>query len=153
MKKLYFIVAISLLGIVTTYGQCLDVDYMELYNDCSSLKPDFSLVKTTNVKPGMFKYGGEKVEFKYMFTKGSTYLISLCDRARPGSYFEVEVYNRNHKLVASNYSHTHEKHYSKIFFPCGATGVYYLKYSFTGGTPSCGVSVVGVRNSVIRKID
>ena len=132
-------------------GQCFQDEYMSMYNICAVLNEDFTLSKSMNIKPSSYTYGGEKLEFKYMFTKSSIYQISLCQKEKQNSKLVVEIFNHHDKMAASSYSHSHKRYYKKIFFICKATGVYYLKYYYTGGTPTCGVSVLGVRNYSMDK--
>jgi hypothetical protein len=122
---------------------------LSLHSQCTNVGEHYTLTKSLDFNSGMFKYGGEKLEYKYMFTKGSTYLISLCNDDLGHNNLVVEVYNRNKRLVASSYVKSRDKHYKKIFFPCSASGTYYLKYYYKNNKPSCGISVVAVRNQAL----
>ena len=123
--------AILLMGGSST-AQC---DNSALKSECSSLLNSFIFVKSFNVSKAS--------EFSYVFSKGTTYVITCCDPAADGKKMVVELYDRNRKKIASNV--VKGKYYSKIGYPCGATGVYYMKYSFQGGASGCGVSVIGFK--------
>ncbi len=110
----------------------------KLQKDCSSMLDSYIFVKSFNVN--------EATEVSYVFSKGTQYVITLCDEASSDNEkMVVELYDRQHKLVASSYIKKTNKHYAKIGYPCNATGVYYMKYSFQDGSAGCGVSVLGFK--------
>ena len=131
-----------------TVSECGDANF----SSCSNLLAKFTLAKSISIKPSMYKYGGEKKEFSYFFSKGSTYVITLCDNNPVSNKVLVDLFDKNKRLIARNYDQTTKKYFNKIYFPCSATGVYYLKYSFQGGKPTCAVSELGVQNHIIKKL-
>ena len=138
MKKGLFLLTSFVLVLIPnlTMSQCMDE---KLKTTCSSLLDSFIFVKS-------FKVNSGSTEYSYVFSKGTMYMITVCDEAEEkGNKMVVELYDRAHKLVASSFDKKTGKHFAKIGYPCSATGVYYMKYSFKGGKTGCGVSVLGFK--------
>jgi hypothetical protein len=124
---------------VVSNAQCDDEDFMD---DCAELLGEYMFVKSFNVEHSK---QDQESEFSYVFSKGTSYVITICDQNTGTDKMVVELYDRNRKLVASNYLKTKKTFYPKIGYPCQATGVYYMKYKFKSGEPSCGVSIIGFK--------
>ncbi|MCI5056093.1 MAG: hypothetical protein MRY83_08295 [Flavobacteriales bacterium] len=151
MLKQSLVLQIAVLLIVTgVQAQCDKSGVLGLYSQCTGVSDNYTLTKSLDFNNSMFKYGGEQLEYKYMFTKGSTYLISICPDDMGHDNLVVEVYNRNKNLVASSFVKSRNKFYKKIFFPCSASGSYYLRYYYKNKKPSCAVSVVAVKNKALE---
>lgn len=149
----------SLLFLFIMFGVCVSSHSQQqpecdahLISTCSQMLDKFTLAKSIDIKPSMYKYGGEKVEFSCFFSKGSTYVITLCDENPTSNKLMVDVYDKNKRLITRNFDANNKKYYTKIFFPCSATGMYYLKYSFHGGKPTCGASTLGVQSYTVKKL-
>lgn len=84
----------------------------------------------------------EKIEYSYVFTKGTQYMISLCSGANAGDVV-VDLFDSQRNKVAS--SKINGKLASIISFPCKATGIYYLSYSFDQSQDFCAASALGFR--------
>lgn len=84
----------------------------------------------------------DKIEYSYVFTKGTQYMISLCSGANAGDVV-VELFDSQRNKVAS--SMVNGKLASIISFPCKATGIYYLSYSFNESQEFCAASALGFR--------
>ena len=95
------------LGFVLVAGianaQCSSDAFMD---NCSSALDDFNFIKS-------FEYanpkGGAKNEYSYVFSKGSTYRIVVCDENIAGNKMVISLYDRNHKLIASNFDKASKK--------------------------------------------
>ena len=89
--------------------------------------------------------GGEKdkVEFSYVFTKGTQYMINVCTAVEPG--IVINLFDSKRNQVAS--SEIDGQFAKAIAFPCKATGIYYISYTFNESTDYCGGSALGFRKS------
>lgn len=139
MKKGIFLLTSFVMILISniTMSQCMDE---KLKASCSSLLNSYIFVKSFKVNTG-------STEYSYVFSRGTNYVITVCDEAEANNKMVVELYDRAHKLVASSFDKKTGKQYAKIGYQCSATGVYYMKYSFKGGKPSCGVSVLGFKRN------
>ena len=124
----------------TSTGNC-DVDAM--VDKCGSSLGDYTFIKTFGVD---IKKSGEKpTEFSYVFSKGSNYRIVICDQNIDGNRMIVNFYDRNKKLVASNYLKSSKKFFNLLNYTCSATGVYYVESTFEGGKEGSGVNILGFK--------
>lgn len=149
-EKLFIIYVMVFFGFSSAMAQCFPIDLENIQNNCiGTLKSNFTFTKYFDIEPNKFKYKGDKLEYKQVFSKGYTYCFSLCDKSNDDRVV-IELYDRHKKLLATNYQKQKDKYYSKIFFHCRSTGVYYIKYYFRG-RPTCGVSVLGMHPQHIKK--
>ena len=118
----------------------------ETLQACVGLINNYKYVKTLNIEPDLFKKGVNEIEFSYVFNKGTTYIITVCDKNATGNKLIVDVFNNLGKKVLSSYNNESKKYYLKIIFPCASTAVYRLKYSFSQGNSACGVSIIGIQS-------
>jgi len=143
MRKLLFVsVAVFFMGFFgsqTAYAQCSDEDFLD---ECAAMLDSYMFLKSFNIN-----LTDGKQEFSYVFSKGTTYLITVCDKGVDGSRMVVELFDRNRKKVSSNFAESTNKFYGKILYPCNATGVYYLDYKFetAEAKSNCGVSILGFK--------
>lgn len=121
------------------WSQCQDAKFLD---GCASLLGDFTFVKSFEIDKSRIKKTGT-VEYSYVLSKGTDYIITGCDQAQSGGKMIVELYDRNRKIIATNFDKRNKKHYPKMGYTCSATGVYYLKYHFQKNKYDCGVSVIG----------
>lgn len=117
-----------------TFGQC-NTDPM--VQKCSGKLGDFTFLKVYKVD----KPAGEQVEYSYVFSGNTSYIISLCDDKGSDSGLEVTLYDSNRKLVSTN--KLNGKVYPAITYNCKSTGIYYMTYTLADAT--CGVSVLGFK--------
>ncbi len=134
---LSFLIAISFCGV--SFGQC-GAD--ALANACvpKLVSSGFNFLKS-------YKIDGEpdltKVEYSYVFAKGTQYMISICDQDTKENTITITLYDAQRNKVASN--KVDGKLLSAIAYPCNATGIYYLQYTFQKNLSRCGGSVLGFR--------
>jgi len=142
MKKIFFsillITAVSF-GSSGVSGQC-DADNFS--NACiPKLSGGFNFLKS-------YKIDGEggskdKVEYSYVFTKGTQYMINLCAGGNGPDGLVVSLFDSQRNKVAS--SKVNGEFISAIAYPCNATGIYYIQYTFDGSASYCGGSALGFK--------
>jgi hypothetical protein len=103
---------------------------------------DYTFIKAFNVEVNK---SGDKNEFSYVFSKGSNYRIVIGDQNGEGNRMVVNFYDRNKKLIASNYLKSSKKFFPTINYTCSATGVYYVESYFENGKNGCGVNILGFK--------
>jgi hypothetical protein len=140
MKKLvFFIFSIFLLNTSDVAGQC---NSENLSSQCiPKLATGFNFLKS-------YKIDGEsgskeKVEYSYVFLKGTQYMINICAPTQPTDGIIVSLYDSNRNKVAS--SKLNDQYISAIAYPCNATGVYYIQYTFEKPSSYCGGSALGFK--------
>jgi hypothetical protein len=140
MKKLtFFVLSLFLLNASETFGQC---NAENLSNQCiPKLATGFNFLKSYKVDGA----GGskDKVEYSYVFTKGTQYMINICATAQPTDGIIVSLYDSNRNKVAS--SKINGQYIAAIAYPCNATGIYYIQYTFDGSATYCGGSALGFK--------
>ena len=94
-----------------------------------------------------YKIDGEpdltKVEYSYVFAKGTQYMISICDENAKANTINITLYDAQRNKVASN--KVGGELLSAIAYSCNATGIYYLQYTFDKSSSRCGGSVLGFK--------
>ena len=128
---------IFIFSVCSVRAQC---DASKLINDYVSKLTDYNVLKS-------YKFIDPKPvtnEFSYVFTKGTSYKISLCLDDRKKSNVEMMIYDRSRNLVASNISNKGKKKYV-LQFTCTTSGIYYMQYNFKDETNFCGASVLAFK--------
>ncbi len=120
------------------FGQC-DTDIF--LDKCASNLGTFNYIKSFSVNASSRKKAIP--EYSYVFSKGSTYMLIVCDQNVNGGRMVVTLYDREHKLIASTYDEKNNKYYSDLTYPCEATGVYYIRATFEGSRSGCGMCILG----------
>ncbi len=126
-------------------AQCDDEAFLD---NCAQRLDDFTFLKAYKLTEKEIKDGKKTkgVEYSYVFSKETMYKLTVCDNKESDSKMIVNLYDRNRKLIASNYDRKTKRSYPSIGYKCKATGVYYLTYNFKGADDSwdgCGVSILG----------
>ncbi len=85
----------------------------------------------------------DKVEYSYVFTKGTQYMINLCAAGTSTDGLVVSLYDSKRNKVAT--SKVNGEFISAIAYPCNATGIYYIQYTFDGPSAKCGGSALGFK--------
>lgn len=85
----------------------------------------------------------EKVEYSYVFTKGTQYMINICANGTSTDGILVSLYDANRNQVASN--KIDNQVVKAIAYPCNATGIYYIQYTFDKSASYCGGSALGFK--------
>ena len=138
MKKLIFIIlSVFVLSTLEVLGQC---NSETLSTQCiPKLATGFNFLKSYKVEKG----GKEFVEYSYVFTKGTQYMINICAAGTSTDGIVVSLYDSNRNKVAS--SKINGQFISAIAYPCNTTGIYYIQYTFDGSTQNCGGSALGFK--------
>jgi hypothetical protein len=85
----------------------------------------------------------DKVEYSYVFTKGTQYMINLCANGSATDGIVVTLFDSGRNKVAT--SKINGQFISAIAYPCNATGIYYIQYTFDGSADKCGGSALGFK--------
>lgn len=138
MKKIIFIVlSVFVLSTLEVIGQC---NSESLSTECiPKLASGFNFLKSYKIEKG----GKEFVEYSYVFTKGTQYMINICANGGTTDGIVVSLYDSNRNKVAS--SKINGQFISAIAYPCNTTGIYYIQYTFDGSTTNCGGSALGFK--------
>jgi hypothetical protein len=139
MKNLKFIVVtIFVLSCFESSAQC-NAD--ALSSECiPKLQTGFNFLKSYKIEKG----GKDYVEYSYVFTKGTQYMINICTGTAQGTDgIVVSLYDSNRNKVAS--SKINGQFISAIAYPCNTTGIYYIQYTFDGSAKYCGGSALGFK--------
>ncbi len=141
MKKLIF--ALGIILVTTSFNNALaQCDTEKHVEACiPKLQEGYTFLKSYSIDGE----GGakKKVEYSYVFTKGATYQVLICNDGQSTDGIILTLYDSNRKPVASTkYEGSTLK---AIAFPCQVTGIYYITYTFEGSTNYCGGSVLGFK--------
>lgn len=140
MKKfLFFVLSAFLLTTLNVNGQC---NSESLSNDCiPKLASGFNFLKSYKIDGS----GGakDKVEYSYVFTKGTQYMINICATPQPTDGIVVTLFDSQRNKVAT--SKISGQFIAAIAFPCNATGIYYIQYTFDESNSYCGGSALGFK--------
>ncbi|MBT1702794.1 hypothetical protein [Chryseosolibacter indicus] len=138
MKKLIFIVlSVFVFSTLEVIGQC-NAD--ALSSECiPKLAEGFNFLKSYKIEKG----GKDYVEYSYVFTKGTQYMINICAAGQNTDGIVVSLYDSNRNKVAT--SKVGGQFISAIAYPCNTTGIYYIQYTFDGSTNYCGGSALGFK--------
>ncbi len=85
----------------------------------------------------------EKVEYSYVFTKGTQYMINICATGQATDGIVVTLFDSGRQKVAT--SKIGNQFIAAIAYPCNATGIYYIQYTFDGSASHCGGSALGFK--------
>jgi hypothetical protein len=143
MRQVIKILGISLIAFVfsasISYAQC-NADAQA--NACiSSLQDGFTFLKT-------FKVDGQggakaKVEYSYVFSKDTQYFLNICTAGESTDGIVVTMYDSKRQMVSTNFNKG--KFYPGLVYPCNATGIYYITFTFQESQNHCGGSVLGFK--------
>jgi hypothetical protein len=145
MKKLLLFTVLGYLFLIcpSAGAQCTSDAFLD---KCASSLGEFTFIKSFNITIDK-KTAESKYEYSYVFSKGSTYKIIICDENIEGNKMIVTLFDRNHKMIATNFNKASKKFYPLFSYPCSATGVYYLEVTFENGKEGCGVNILGFNKS------
>ena len=139
MRKslMLFLISFGIYG--SSAAQCNPDDFTTAC--VPQLKEGFNFLKS-------YKIDGEggskaKVEYSYVFTKGTQYYINLCANGGATDGIVVSLFDSNRNEVAT--SKIGAQLVSAIAYPCNATGIYYITYTFDKSSKYCGGSALGFK--------
>lgn len=138
MKKLFVIVfSVFVLSGLDAIAQCNAENLSTLC--IPKLASGFNFLKSYKVE----KSGKEYVEYSYVFTKGTQYMINICAPGQNTDGIIVSLYDSERNMVAS--SKVKDQYISAIAYPCNKTGIYYIQYTFDDSASYCGGSALGFK--------
>jgi hypothetical protein len=141
-KALGLLLIIFMSAMLTSFKTGSDCGSDAFIDKCAPSLGEYTFIKTFNIDVNK---SGDKFEFSYVFSKGSNYRIVICDQNNDGNRMIVNFYDRNKKLIASNYLKSAKKFFPVLNYTCSATGVYYVETSFEGGKSGCGANILGFK--------
>jgi hypothetical protein len=123
----------------SAFAQCDSDKYAE--SCISALKDGYTFLKSYKVDGD----GGakNKVEYSYVFSKDATYMINICSDGPETDGIVVTLYDSNRRMVTTSYANN--KYFSAVQYPCNATGIYYITFTFQNSAKHCGGSVLGFK--------
>jgi hypothetical protein len=138
MKKLLiFVFSVSVFSALDVIAQC---NAESLSTACiPKLATGFNFLKSYKIEKG----AKDVVEYSYVFTKGTQYMINICTASASTDGIVVSLFDSNRNKVAS--SKVQGQFISAIAYPCATTGIYYIQYTFDGSTSYCGGSALGFK--------
>ena len=140
MHKTGLLAFIALMfGVITLKAQCNSEAYA---NDCiPRLQNGFTFLKTFKIDGA----GGSKskVEYSYVFSKDTQYFINICAEGPLTDGIVVTMYDSKRQMVSTNFNNG--KYYPGLVYPCNATGIYYITFTFGESARYCGGSVLGFK--------
>jgi hypothetical protein len=138
MKKfIIFILSVFVLSTLDVIAQC---NAESLSTACiPKLSTGFNFLKSYKIEKG----GKEFVEYSYVFTKGTQYMINICAGGAATDGIVVSLFDSNRNKVAS--SKYNGQFLTAMTYPCNTTGIYYIQYTFDGSTSYCGGSALGFK--------
>ena len=141
IKLILLLILFSVFFPLISSGQCESDAFLD---KCATNLGSFNYIKsfTLNARPKK----KANSEISYVFSKGSTYMLILCNDNVIGGEMIINLYDREHKLIASTFDQKTDKHFSNILYSCSATGVYYIQASLKDAKGGCGMCILGFRN-------
>lgn len=138
MKKLLiFVFSVFVFSTLDVIAQC---NAESLSTACiPKLATGFNFLKSYKIEKG----GKEFVEYSYVFTKGTQYMINICAGGSATDGIVVSLFDSNRNKVAS--SKYNGQFLTAMTYPCNTTGIYYIQYTFDGSTGYCGGSALGFK--------
>lgn len=121
------------------YAQCNSDSYVSAC--VPKLTDGFNFLKSYKID-GL---GGQKdkIEYSYLFTKGTQYMINLCADGADTDGIVVTLFDGARNKIASNL--INGKFLRQLTMQCNATGIYYIQYTFSGSKNFCGGSALGFK--------
>ena len=142
MKKLILTVSIFLFVVIgNSHAQCSPDQYT---NQCiPKMGEGFNFLKAYRLDGK----SGSVPEFQYshLFTKGNQYMINLCASGDQTDGLVVTLYDSRKQQIATSF--VDGKYIKGLIFPCKATGIYYISYTYKDSDNYCGGSVMGFKKS------
>lgn len=140
MKKIFFsILTFSFISVSAAFGQC---DPEPHTSACiPKLSSGFNFLKSYKIDG---QGGGkERIEYSYVFTTGTQYMINVCAGDGGNDGIIVSLYDSKRNLVTTSVNDGQQL--SAFIYPCTTTGIYYITYTFDGSTSFCGGSAMGFK--------
>lgn len=126
----------------TKVAECDAKIYKDKCIDYLNLQQGYTFLKSYTIDG---KAGAKKtVEFSYIFSKNTNYLITLANNNPQTKGIAVTLYDSNKKRLASSLA-TNGKFYPAVSYKCNATGIYRLIFTFENANDYCAGAVLGFK--------
>ncbi|MGB3851236.1 MAG: hypothetical protein WA958_14800 [Tunicatimonas sp.] len=142
MKSISIIISTALIALlvnVQASAQCSPSQYTEAC--IPQLAEGFNFVKSYEINGE----GGakDKIEYSYVFAKGTQYFLNICAAGESTDGIVVSLYDSSRKKVGTSFANGNFNR--GIIYPCNATGIYYITFTFDGSSNYCGGAVLGFK--------
>lgn len=124
-----------------SFAQCDAEKFMDNCN--AKLANGYNFLKSFSIDGGKATSG--KVEYSYVFSKDSNYLMTLCSKEGDAKKLVVTLFDANRKELGSNFDAKSNSFFPAFAYKCSATGIYYLSFSYPNGQGECAGSVLGFK--------
>jgi hypothetical protein len=142
MKKILYTLVVTALFFLSGSEAPAQCDPESFTQNCiPKLSNGFNYLKSYKINGN--DGAKDKVEYSYVFTKGTQYMINLCANGEGTDGIVVNLYDSNRNRVAS--SKVNGQFISAIAYPCNNTGIYYIQYTFDNSSAYCGGSALGFK--------
>jgi len=142
MKKLVYLFVATLFLTAFSLDAKAQCNADSYSNDCiPKLSGGFNFLKSYKIDG----VGGskKKVEYSYVFTKGTQYMINICSEGESTDGIVVSLYDSKRQKVGT--SEYQGQKLTAIAYPCNNTGIYYITYTFSESSKYCGGSALGFK--------
>lgn len=139
MKRLLALALALVISLVETKAQCSSEGYS---SECiQKINKSYHYLKSFSIEC----HTSGQLEQSVVFTKGTQYLLNLCPSIDEQTNVVVAIYDSQRHLVATNSSKN--TCLGTLEFPCNATGIYYIQYTFKNADRGCAGSTIAFRRS------
>lgn len=136
-RSLTYLLGVILATVDLSRAQCNTDSFV---NTCThQLGPGFNFLKGYKVD-GVKNEG--KVEYSYVFTAGTEYMVNLCLNGNTNDGVVVSLFDAGRGIVAS--SKINNQYVTALQFSCSRSGIYYIQYTFEGES-RCAGSALGFK--------
>ena len=142
MKKLFYLIALGSVMSLASIDANAQCNADALTSTCiPKLSSGFNFLKSYKIDGA--GGGKSKVEYSYVFTKGTQYMINICAEGETTDGIVVTLYDSKRQKVGT--SVYNGQYLSAIAYPCNTTGIYYITYTFENSSAYCGGSALGFK--------
>lgn len=142
MKAIYILIGTLSFIFMLNFQADAQCDPSAHTDECvSQLADGFNFVKSYEINGA----GGskDKIEYSYVFAKGTQYFMNICAEGGSTDGIVLSLYDSNRKKVGTTY--TNGSFNKGIVYPCNATGIYYITFTFEESQKYCGGAVLGFK--------
>lgn len=139
MKRKFIFSLVAALSFASTDLAMSQCNPTELLDTCPANIPNgFTFVKSYELNA--IQSSTKRIEKSYVFSKDMTYSLAMC-KGDPNVI--VKIFDSSRKEVATNF---YENKFLPTFgFRCGATGIYYMAFSFDKSEKECAAAVLAFK--------
>ncbi len=142
MKKIVLLLSAISFFVLTAPDISAQCNSGQFAESCiSQLSDGFNFVKSYEVNGE----GGakDKIEYSYVFAKGTQYFMNICSDSESTDGIVLSLYDSNRKKVGTSFANGNLN--KGIIYPCNATGIYYITFTFENSKNYCGGAVLGFK--------